>query len=163
MPTFWTEFRALADRPPDVPSVPDQDGPINHRRVTYVSRVPDSRVGLAQCRSRGGANAPVSSAAPSGRLRCQRCSGLRSRTYHCRHYRDPMAYPAIGVCFSPSDGLRKREDAEGAEYCGQWHYGTFDCGITGLGECVGPGVTVVARGIEVDYVSTGVRQTRGHW
>ncbi|KAL2801575.1 hypothetical protein BJX63DRAFT_438689 [Aspergillus granulosus] len=32
---------------PDVPSVSDQDGPINHRRVTYVPRVPDSKVGLA--------------------------------------------------------------------------------------------------------------------
>ncbi|KAL2838683.1 hypothetical protein BJX68DRAFT_259157 [Aspergillus pseudodeflectus] len=80
-------------------SVPDQDGPINHRRVTYVPRVPDSGVGLAaQSRCRRGANAPVPLAAPSGRLRCQRCGGTRSRTYHCRHYRDPIAYPAIGVC-----------------------------------------------------------------
>ena len=95
---FWTEFRALADNQPDVPSVPDQDGPIHHRSVTYVSRVPDSRVGLPQSQSRRGANAPVSSAVPSGPLRCQRCGGMRSRTYHCRHYHDPIAYPAIGVC-----------------------------------------------------------------
>ncbi|KAL2840005.1 hypothetical protein BJX68DRAFT_258670 [Aspergillus pseudodeflectus] len=79
-------------------SVPKQDGPINNRRVTYVPRVPDSRVGLAQSRCRRGANVPVPSAAPSGRLRCKRCGGTRSRTYHCRHSRDPIAYPAIGVC-----------------------------------------------------------------
>ncbi|KAL2783621.1 hypothetical protein BJX66DRAFT_120097 [Aspergillus keveii] len=79
-------------------SVPDQDGPINHQRVTYMPRVPDSRVGLPQSQSRGGANARVSSAAQSGRLRCQRCGGMRSRTYHYQHFRDPIAYPAIGVC-----------------------------------------------------------------
>jgi hypothetical protein len=97
-PLSGTEFRALADSQPDVPSVPDHGGPINHRCVTYVPRAPDSRVGLARSRCRRGANAPVSSAAPSGRLRCQRCGGTRSQTYHCRHYRDPIAYPAIGVC-----------------------------------------------------------------
>jgi hypothetical protein len=98
-PLPGTEFRALADSHPDVPSVPDQDGPINHRRVTYVPRVPDSSVGLAaHSRWRRGANAPVPSAAPSGRLRCQHRGGTRSRTYHCRHYRDPIAYPVIGVC-----------------------------------------------------------------
>ncbi|CEL07086.1 hypothetical protein ASPCAL10250 [Aspergillus calidoustus] len=80
-----TRLRALADSQPCVRSVPDQEGRINHRRVTSVPRVPDSR-------SRGGANARVSSAAPSGRLRCQRCCGTRSRTYHCRHFRDPIAY-----------------------------------------------------------------------
>ncbi|OJJ52288.1 hypothetical protein ASPSYDRAFT_52204, partial [Aspergillus sydowii CBS 593.65] len=79
-------------------SVPDPDGGINNRSVTYVSRVPDSRVGLPQSQSHRGANAPVSSAAPSGWLRCQRCGGMRSRTYHCRHYHDSIAYPAIGVC-----------------------------------------------------------------
>jgi hypothetical protein len=55
--------------------------------------------------------------------------------------------------FSPLDGLRKHEDAEAAEYCGQWSYGPFDCRITWLGACVGPEVTVVAREIDVDYVS----------
>ena len=40
----------------------------------------------------------------------------RSRTYHCRHYRDPMAYRAEKSPFSPPDGLHKHEDAEGAEY-----------------------------------------------
>ncbi|KAL4915354.1 hypothetical protein BDW62DRAFT_212720 [Aspergillus aurantiobrunneus] len=65
---------------------------------TYVSRVPESRVGLPQSQSRRGANAPVSSAAPSGRLWCQLCGGMRSRTYHWRHYHDPIAYPTIGVC-----------------------------------------------------------------
>jgi hypothetical protein len=85
--------------------------------------------------------------------------------------------------FSPSDGLRKHEDVEGAEYCGRWYYGPFDCGITGLGACVGAEVTVVARAIDVDYVGMrtsvgsghvseiwernrtgpGARQTRGHW
>ncbi|CEL07049.1 hypothetical protein ASPCAL10214 [Aspergillus calidoustus] len=93
-----TRLRALADSQPSVPSVPDQEGRINQRRVTSVPRVPDPRVGLAQSRSRGGASAPVSSAPPSGRLRCQRCGGTRSRTYHCRHFRDPIASPAIGVC-----------------------------------------------------------------
>lgn len=34
----------------------------------------------------------------SRRLRCQRCGGMRSRTYHWRHYHGPIAYPAIGVC-----------------------------------------------------------------
>jgi hypothetical protein len=97
-PLSGTELRGLADSQPDVPSVPDQEGPINHRRVASVPRVPDSRVGLAQSRSRRGASAPVSSVAPSGRLRCQRCGGTRSRTYHCRHFRDPIASPAIGVC-----------------------------------------------------------------
>ncbi|OJJ52133.1 hypothetical protein ASPSYDRAFT_52341 [Aspergillus sydowii CBS 593.65] len=62
------------------------------------SRVPDSRVGLPQSQSRRGANAPVSSAAPSGGLRCQLCGDMRSQTYHWRHYHDPIAYPAIGVC-----------------------------------------------------------------
>jgi hypothetical protein len=66
--------------------------------------------------------------------------------------------------FSPSDGLRKGEDVEG---CGRWYYGPFDCGITWLGACVGPEVTVVAREIDVDYVSirtsVGSRRVRGIW
>jgi hypothetical protein len=107
-PLSGTKFAALADSQPDMPSVPDQDGPINHRRVTYVPRVPDSRVGLAQSRRRRGADVPVSSAAPSGRLRCQRCGGVRSRTYHCRHFRDPVAYPAIGVCSRRRTGCANR-------------------------------------------------------
>jgi hypothetical protein len=41
---FLEQSSALAGSQPDVPSVPDQDGPINHRRVTPVPRVPDSRV-----------------------------------------------------------------------------------------------------------------------
>ncbi len=60
--------------------------------------------------------------------------------------------------FSPSNGLRKHEEAEGTEYYGQWYYGTFDCGITWLGTCVGSEVTVVAREINVDHV--GVRNVR---
>jgi hypothetical protein len=109
---FLEQSSALAGSQPDVPSVPDQDGPINHRRVTSVPRVPDSR-------SRGVANARVSSAAPSGRLRCQRCCGTRSRTYHCRHCRDPIAYPAIGVCSRRRTGcanakiLKQRSTVDG--------------------------------------------------
>jgi hypothetical protein len=98
-PLSGTEIRALADNQPDVPSVPsvpDQDGCIKPQSVTYVSRVPDSRVGLPQSQFRRGAHAPGSSAALSGRLWCQRCGGMCWRTYHCRHYRDPIAYPAIG-------------------------------------------------------------------
>lgn len=94
-PLSGTEIRALADNQPDAPSISDQDGPINHRSFTYVPRVPDPTVGLPQSQSRRGAHAPVSSAAL---LRCQRCGGMRSRTYHWRHYHDPIAYPTIGVC-----------------------------------------------------------------
>ena len=97
-PISGTEIRALADDQPDVPSVPVEDGSINHRSVPYGSRVRDCRVGSSQARSRRCANAPVSSAAPSDRLRCQCCGGTRSRTYHCHHYHEPRAYPAIGVC-----------------------------------------------------------------
>jgi hypothetical protein len=97
-PLSGTEIRAFADNQSDVPSVPDQDGAINHRSVTYVSRAPDFRVGSSQPLSRRRTKEAVSSAAPSDRLRCQRCGGRRSRSYHCRHYRDPIAYPAIGVC-----------------------------------------------------------------
>jgi hypothetical protein len=50
-PLSGTEFAALAGSQPDVRSVPDQGVPINHRSVRYVSRVPDSRVGLAQSQS----------------------------------------------------------------------------------------------------------------
>ncbi|GKZ98233.1 hypothetical protein AnigIFM59636_002466 [Aspergillus niger] len=94
---LWV-LRKLGVHVSQASSVPVQDGPINHRRATYVSQVPDSRAGSSPPLSRGGANAPVLSAAASGRLRCQRCGGTRSRTYHWRHYHDPVAYPAIGVC-----------------------------------------------------------------
>jgi hypothetical protein len=43
------------------------------------------------------------------------------------------------------------DDTAGAEYCGQGYYGTFDCGITWLGACVGPEVSVAVRDIDVDY------------
>ncbi|KAL2785339.1 hypothetical protein BJX66DRAFT_329348 [Aspergillus keveii] len=66
------------------------------------------------------------------------------------------------VLFSPSDGLRKHEDAEGAEYCGRWYHVPFYCGITGLGACVGPDVTVVAREIDVDYASDRTSVRSGH-
>ena len=97
-PISGTEIRALADNQPDEPSVPAEDGSINHRSVTYGSRVPDCRVGSSQARSRRCTKPPVSSAAPSYRLRCQRCGGTRSRSYHCLHYHEPRAYPAMGVC-----------------------------------------------------------------
>lgn len=97
-PISGTEIRALADHQPDVSSVPVEDGSINHRSVTYGSRVHDCRVGSSRPRSRRCAKARVASAAPSDRLRCQRCGGTRSRTYNCLHYHDPRAYPAVGVC-----------------------------------------------------------------
>ena len=97
-PISGTKIRALADNQPDVPSVPVEDGSINYRSVIYGSRVPNYRVSSSQPLSCRCANAPVSSAAPSYRLRCQRCGGTRSRTYHCLHYHDPKAYPAIEVC-----------------------------------------------------------------
>ena len=128
-PVSGTEIRALADNQPDVPSVPDPDGWINHRSATHVSQVPDSRVGLSQSQSRRGAKAPVSSAAPCGRLRCQRCGGMRSRTYHCRHYHDPIAYPAIGVCSRRRTGcanakmLKERSTVDS---------GTMECSIAEL-------------------------------
>ncbi|OJJ51994.1 hypothetical protein ASPSYDRAFT_724134 [Aspergillus sydowii CBS 593.65] len=109
--------------------VPEPDGGINHRSVTYASRVPDSRVGLPQSRFHRGANAPVSLAAPSGRLRCQRCGGMRSRTYHWRQYHDPIAYPAIGVCSRRRTGcanakmLQERSTVDS---------GTMECSIAEL-------------------------------
>ncbi|KAL2825827.1 hypothetical protein BDW59DRAFT_172192 [Aspergillus cavernicola] len=118
--------------------VPDQDGPINHQRVTYVPRVPDSRVGLAQSRRCRGANVAVSSAALSGWLRCQHCGGTRSRTYHCRHFRDPIVYPAIGVCSRCRTGcantkmLKEQSTVDG---------GSMDCSIAdlpGWGHALGP-------------------------
>lgn len=138
MPAFWNRIKALADNQPDVPSVPDPGGCINHGSVTYVSRVTDSRVGLPQSQSRRGAKAPVSSAAPSGRLRCHRCGGMRSRTYHWRHYHDPIAYPAIGVCSRRRTGcanakmLKERSTVDS---------GTMECLIAelpGWGHVLGP-------------------------
>lgn len=127
-PLSGTEIRALADNQPDVPSMPDPDGSINHRGVAYASRVPDSRVGLPQSQPRRGAKAPVSSAAPSGRLRCQHCGGRRSRAYHYRHYHDPIAYPAIGVCSRRRTGcdtkmLKEQSTVES---------GTMECSIVEL-------------------------------
>ena len=124
-----TVTRVLADNQADVPSAPDPDGGINHQSITYVSRVPDSRVGLPQSQSHRGANAPVSSAAPSGWLRCQRCGGMRSRTYHCRHYHDPIAYPAIGVC------SRRRTGCANTKRLKEWSTmdsGTMDRSIAEL-------------------------------
>jgi hypothetical protein len=158
-PLSGTEYRALANNQHGVPSVPDQDGPIIHRSVTYVLRVPDSSVGLAQSQFRRGADALVLLAAPSGWLRCQCCGGMRSQTYHCRHFRDPRAYPAIGVCSRRWMGctdmktLKERSTVDS---------GTMDCSIaeiTRLGVCVGSEVTVVAQEIDVDYV--GIRTSVG--
>lgn len=36
--------------------------------------------------------------ATSGDLRCTRCHGRRSLSYHRRHLRDPGLFPAVGIC-----------------------------------------------------------------
>jgi hypothetical protein len=31
-------------------------------------------------------------------LQCERCHGHRSPSYHIKHYKDPVAFPRVGVC-----------------------------------------------------------------
>ncbi len=31
-------------------------------------------------------------------LQCERCHGCRSASYHIKHYKDPVAFPRIGIC-----------------------------------------------------------------
>ncbi|CEL11396.1 hypothetical protein ASPCAL14498 [Aspergillus calidoustus] len=71
-PLSGTEYRALADNQRGVPSVPDQEVPIIHRSVTYVSRVPDSRVGLAHLCCRQPMNAQQMCRKPKSPPRPQR-------------------------------------------------------------------------------------------
>ena len=35
---------------------------------------------------------------PVGELRCERCYGRRSASYHHKHACDPVTYPPVGIC-----------------------------------------------------------------
>lgn len=88
---------------------------VGHSGVAYagIDRVKLSIHPLLPCRSdnhstnsakhssaqRVACNRPLRSAPPKvADLRCERCRGPRSISYHHGHSRDPVAFPAVGIC-----------------------------------------------------------------
>ncbi|KAL3459005.1 hypothetical protein BJX64DRAFT_265578 [Aspergillus heterothallicus] len=59
---------------------------------------PGTGAGLRLHRTESYCSAAAAAAAGPPCLRCIRCGGYRSRTYHYLHFDDPMSYPERGIC-----------------------------------------------------------------